>query len=160
MVLAWCLILIWECCLEHAIIFLCSHEASTESDHHVKKMHRHIDTDEVIDSASEVGKRKIKFLKDEDIEYRDGVLRRSSGRAEVKMAKEVIIQQEGRRLSEGFSATGSYTLELEQCYIPSGNMLQQRRMALREVIGREMSEESLRANNGMCKSELKHQNYW
>ena len=59
-------------------------------------MHRHIDTDEVIDSASGVGKRKVKFSKDEDIEYRDGVLRRSSGRAEVKMAKEVLIQQEGR----------------------------------------------------------------
>ena len=122
-------------------------------------MRRRIDTDEVIDSASGVGKRKIKFLKDEDIEYRDGILRRSSGRAEVKMTKEVLIQQEGRRLSEGFAATGSFTLELEQCYVPSGNMLQQRRMALREVMGREMSEGSLRANNGMCKSELIHQNY-
>ena len=136
---------------------MCSHEAST--DPRVKKMRRRIDTDEVIDSASGVGKRKVKFSKDEDIEYRDGVLRRSSGRAEVKMAKEVLIQQEGRRLSEGFAATGSFTLELEQCYVPSGNMLQQRRMALREVMGREISEGSLRANNGMCKSELKHQNY-
>ena len=122
-------------------------------------MHRHIDTDEVIDTASEIGKRKVKFSKDEDIEYRDGVLRRSSGRAEVKMAKEVVIQQEGKRLSEGFAATGSFTLELEQCYIPSGITLQQRRMALREVMGREISEESLRSNNGMRKSELKHQKY-
>ena len=120
-------------------------------------MHRHIDTDEVIDSASGVGKRKVKFSKDEDIEYRDGVLRRSSGRAVVKMAKEVLIQQEGRRLSEGFAATGSFTLELEQCYIPSGIMLKKRRMALREVMDREMSEGSLRANNGICK--LKHQHY-
>ena len=122
-------------------------------------MHRHIDTDEVIDSASGVGMRKVKFSKDEDIEYRDGVLRRSSGRAEVKMAKEMVIhdQQEGRRLSEGFAATGSFTLELERCYIPSGITLQQRRMALREVMGREMSEGSLRANNGICK--LKHQHY-
>ena len=112
-------------------------------------MRRRVDTDEIIDTASGVGKRKIKFSKDEDIEYRDGVLHRSSGRAEVKMMKEVVIQQEGRRLSEGFSATGSFTLELEQCYIPSGNILQQRRERLAEV---EMSEGSLRANDGMCKS--------
>ena len=115
-------------------------------------MRRHVDTDEIIDSASGVGKRKIKFSKDEDIEYRDGVLHRSSGRAEVKMMEEVVIQQEGRRLSEGFAATGSFTLELEQCYIPSGIMLQQRRMALRDALDTEMAEGSLRANNGMCKS--------
>ena len=44
-----------------------------------------VDTDEVIDSSPGVGKKKIKFSKDEDIEYRDGVLHRSSGRAEAKM---------------------------------------------------------------------------
>ena len=115
-------------------------------------MRRRIDTDEVIDSSSGVGRRKLKFSKDEDIEYRDGVLRRSSGRAEVKMTKEVVIQQEGRRLSEGFSATGSFTLELEQCYVPSGDMLNQRRQGLRESMNREMADGSLRANNGMCKS--------
>ena len=131
-------------------LFLSSHEPSTDPG--VKKMHRRIDTDEVIDSSSGVGRRKIKFSKDEDIEYRDGVLRRSSGRAEVKMMKEVVIQQRGRRLSEGFSATGSFTLELEQCYVPSGNMLEQRRQRLRESMNREMLEESLRANNGQCKS--------
>ena len=115
-------------------------------------MRRRVDTDEIIDSASGVGKRKIKFSKDEDIEYRDGVLHRSSGRAEVKMMEEVVIQQEGRRLSEGFSAIGSFTLELEQCYTPSANMLRQRRMALRDALDTERAEGSLRANNGMCKS--------
>ena len=132
------------------VITLYSHEASTDPG--VQKMRRLIDTDEVIDSASGVGKRKIKFSKDEDIEYRDGILRRSSGRAEVRMTKKVLIQQEDRRLSEGFSATGSFTLELEQCYAPSGNTLEERRQSLRENMDREMSEGSLRANNGMCKS--------
>ena len=115
-------------------------------------MCRLIDTDEVIDSASGVGKRKIKFSKDEDIKYRDGILHRSSRRAEVRMTKEVLIQQEDGRHSEGFSATGSFTLELEQCYALSGNTLEERRQSLRENMDREMSEGSLRANNGMRKS--------
>ena len=123
-------------------------------------MRRRVDTDEVIDTASGIGKRKVRFSKDEDIEYRDGVLQRSSGRAEVKMSKEVLTQQEDRSLSEGFAATGSFTLELEQCYVPSGSTLADRRQRLRESMGREMSEGSLRANNGNCKSLAirKHQN--
>ena len=125
------------------------HEVSTDPG--VKKMHRHIDTDEIIDSSSGVGKKKIRFSKDEDIEYRDGVLRHSSGRAEVKMMKEVVIQQEGRRLSEGFSATGSFSLELEQCYLPSRNILEQRREYIKDRMNKDLSEESLRANNGKCK---------
>jgi hypothetical protein len=115
-------------------------------------MHRSVYTDEVIDSASGVGTKKVKFSKEEDIEYRDGILHRSSGRAEVMTMEEVVTQQEDRRLSEGFSATGEFTLELEQCYTPSGDTLQQRRQSLREHMDDEMSEGSLLANNGMCKS--------
>ena len=130
-------------------IYVCRHEVSTDPG--VKKMRRHVDSDDVIDSAYGVGKRKIKFSKDEDIEYRDGILRRSSGKAEIKMTKEVLIQQEGRRLSEGFSATGSFTLELQQCFVPTMAKLKQSRKEIRDRMNREMVEGSLRANNGMCK---------
>ena len=118
-------------------------------------MHRFIESDDVIDYSTGAKKRDIELRKDEDIEYRDGVLYHSSGDASLKLKHKSNMEdvQEGNQttLSDAFSAHGSYTLNLQQCYVKSKkDKIRQRRSLMRQM-SEDTKEEGLKINFNMSK---------
>ena len=89
----------------------------------MKKMHRSVDGKDVIDYSTGAKKRDIQLRKEEDIEYRNGILRHSSGdtmfKVEGKRGIEDAQSGQEKEFSDAFSAHGSYSLDLQQCYTPS-----------------------------------------
>ena len=81
----------------------------------VKKMHRHIDGDDVIDYSTGAKKKNIKLLKDEDIEYRDGFLYHSAGSTVLRIKEGQDAKEVEKSVAEAFVAEGSFTLDLEHC---------------------------------------------
>ena len=84
-------------------------------------MHRVVESDDVIDYSTGAKKRDIQLTKDEDIEYRDGILYHSSGDTLIKIKNKKYVQEppdeHQNSFSDAFSAHGSFTLDLQQCYI-------------------------------------------
>ena len=108
-----------------------------------KKMHRHIDNDDVIDYSSGARKKNIKMFKDEDIEYRDSILQRSSGNTVIKIKEGKHQGEEHRLLSDAFSAIGSYTLDLQNCYVSTQN--RHKRSSI-DQMDENLMEENLKAH--------------
>ena len=132
----------------NVIIHTFRHEKGANN---VKKMHRHIESDDVIDYSSRARKKSIQLQKDEDIEYRNGFLYHSSGNAAIKI-KEGQVQDEGQNLiSEAFAAQGSYSLDLQQCYVPARHMQSRQRRSISDKMNEDLKEEDLKAHFNMCK---------
>ena len=122
----------------------------------VKKMHRSVDGKDVIDYSTGARKRDILLRKEEDIEYRNGVLQHSSGDTSFKVERKSAIEErqsnEEKEFSDAFSARGSYTLDLQQCYTPTKQDRARRKRSLDdEMIWNRMSEERLTANFNISK---------
>ena len=118
-------------------------------------MHRFIESDDVIDYSTGAKKTDIELRKDEDIEYRDGILYHSSGDASLKLKHKSNIEdvQEEKTLSDAFSAHGSYTLNLQQCYVQrKKDKIRQRRSLMRQM-SEDMKEEALKINFNMSKCQ-------
>ena len=122
----------------------------------VKKMHRSVDGKDVIDYSTGARKRDIQLSKEEDIEYRNGVLHHSSGDTMFKVKSKNTIEKaqngQEKKFSDAFSARGSYTLDLQQCYTPTKQDGARRKRSLDDVMNRNrMSEERLAANFNISK---------
>ena len=100
----------------------------------VKKMHRHIDGNDVIDYSTGAKKKNIKLLKDEDIEYRDGFLYHSSGSTVLHIKQGQNAKTAEKSVAEAFAAEGSYTLDLEHCYVPAKHVQSRHRRSVDEEI--------------------------
>ena len=114
-------------------------------------MHRSLDGKDVIDYSTGARKRDIQLSKEEDIEYRNGVLHHSSGDTMFKVKSKNTIEKaqngQEKKFSDVFSARGSYTLDLQQCYTPTKQDGARRKRSLDDVMNRNrMSEERLTAN--------------
>ena len=119
-------------------------------------MHRSVDGKDVIDYSTGAKKRDIQLWKEEDIEYRNGVLHHSSGdtmfKVEGKKDVEDAQSSQEKEFSDAFSAHGSYSLDLQQCYTPSKKDGARRKRSLDDIMNRNrMSEERLTANFNISK---------
>ena len=119
-------------------------------------MHRSIDSKDVIDYSTGAKKRDIQLRKEEDIEYRNGVLQRSSGDTSFKVQSKNGIEEphssQEKEFSDAFSAHGSYTLDLQRCYTPTKqDGARQKRSLDDKINGNRMSEERLTANFNISK---------
>lgn len=112
-------------------------------------MHRHIEGDDVIDYSSGAKKKSINLLKDEDIEYRDGFLYHSAGRTALKIKGQSQDAVENS-VSEAFAAEGSYSLELQQCFVPTKRTQNRRRRSVNEEMEKDLTEEDLKAYYDKC----------
>lgn len=121
-----------------------------------KRMHRHIESDDVIEYSSEARKKSVNLLKDEDIEYRNGVLHHSSGSTLVKLKGVQSQGEQERSISEAFSAQGSYSLDLQQCYIPDKHMQSRQRRSLSSKMNGDLKEEDLKAHFDTCNSSCSY----
>ena len=117
----------------------------------VKKMHRHIDGNDVIDYSSGAKKKNIKLLKDEDIEYRDGFLYHSSGSTVLHIKQRQNAKTAEKSVAEAFAAEGSYTLDLEHCYVPAKHVQSRHRRSVDEEIQKDSIEEDINAHYDKCK---------
>ena len=117
----------------------------------VKKMHRHIDGDDVIDYSSGAKKKNIKLMKDEDIEYRDGFLYHSSGSTVLRIKQGQNAGVVEKSVAEAFTAEGSYTLDLEHCYIPAKHVQSRRKRSVDEEMQKESAEEDIKTHYDECK---------
>ena len=88
-----------------------------------QKMHRSVTSDDVEEYPGENQAQDIHLTKDEDIEYRSGILYSSSGTTFVQVL--TLPQGKQQQLADGeeplsnpntFSANGSYTLDRMRCY--------------------------------------------
>lgn len=108
-------------------------------------MHRFVDSKDVIDYSTGARKRDIQLTKDEDIEYRDGILQHSSGDTSVKVKNSRDIEEQNdelnKQFSDVFSAHGSYSLDLERCQ--ARTTARQKRTSYDNIDQAEMTEESL-----------------
>ena len=133
----------------------CRYEETTDN---VKKMHRFIESDDVIDYSTGARKRDIQLTKDEDIEYRDGVLYHSSGDTSFKIKNKNSVEEpqdtQEMLFSGAFSARGSYTLDLQQCYVEQKQDKSRRRRSLYERMNENMREEGLKVNFNRSKQPL------
>ena len=119
-------------------------------------MHRSVDGKDVIHYSTGAKKCDIQLREEEDIEYRNGVLRHSSGDTMFKVEgkKDVEDAQSGqeKEFSHAFSAHGSYSLDLQQCYTPSKKDGARRKRSLDDVMNRNrMLEERLTADFNISK---------
>ena len=119
-------------------------------------MHRSVDGKDVIDYSTGARKRDIHLRKEEDIEYRNGILYHSSGDTMFKVEgkKDIEDAQSGqeKKFSDAFSAHGSYTLDLQQCYTPSKQDGARRKRSLDDVMNQNrVLEERLTANFNISK---------
>ena len=121
-------------------------------------MHRHIESDDVVAYSSEANKKKVQLLKDEDIEYRDGLLFHSSGKTDVKIKGKSHNNTE-HSISEAFEAEGSYTLDLQQCLVPAKHVLSRKRRSLSEKMDQDLSEEYLKVHYDKCKNDVSYAYY-
>ena len=136
-------------CLVHQL-FLDRYEQNSDR---VKKMHRSINGKDVIDYSTGARKRDIQLRKEEDIEYRDGVLQHSSGDTSFKIENinEPQHSQE-KEFSDVFSAHGSYTLDLQRCYAPTSKDGARRKRSLNDQMNQNrICEERLTANFNISK---------
>ena len=120
-------------------------------------MHRFIDSKDVIDYSTGARKRDIQLQKDEDIEYRDGILQHSSGDTSFKIQnKKGITEPESgqeKDFSDAFSAHGSYNLDLQRCYTQTKHDGARRKRSLHDQMNQnDMTEERLTANFNISKS--------
>ena len=121
----------------------------------MKKMHRSIDSNDVIDYSTGARKRDIQLRKEEDIEYRNGVLQHSFGDTSFKVQSKNGFkepQSSQKEFSDAFSARGSYTLDLQRCYTPTKQDGARRKRSIDNEMNRNrMSEERLTANFNISK---------
>lgn len=108
-------------------------------------MHRHIEGDDVTEYASGANKKHVQFLKEEDIEYRDGFLYHSSGFTEITIKGQTRDESQ-HSVSESFAAQGSYTLDLLQCYVPAKHTQSRKRRSMSEEMDRDLTEEDLKVH--------------
>ena len=119
-------------------------------------MHRSIDSKDVIDYSTGARKRDIQLRKEEDIEYRNGVLQHSSGDTSFKVQSKNGFEEpqssHKKEFSDAFSARGLYTLDLLRCYTPTKlDGARQKRSLDNEMNRNRMSEERLIANFNISK---------
>ena len=117
----------------------------------MKKMHRSIDSKDVIDYSTGARKRDVQIRKEEDIEYRNGVLQHSSGDTLFKVQSKTGIEEprssQEKEFSDAFSAHGSYTLDLQRCYTPTKkDGIRHKRSLYNQMNRTVMLEERLTAN--------------
>ena len=113
-------------------------------------MHRFIGSDDIIDYSTGARKRDIQLTKDEDIEYRDGILYHSSGDTSFKINNRHSIEEprdkQQKSFSDAFSAHGSYSLDLQQCYVQPRQVKTRQRRSLQDQMNDNMREEGLKIN--------------
>ena len=119
-------------------------------------MHRSIDGSDVIEYSTGARKRDIQLSREEDIEYRDGILQHSSGDTSFKIQSKTGIKEtdspQQKTFSDAFSAHGSYTLDLQQCYIQTKQEGARHKRSLNDRMNEKMmKEERLTANFNMSK---------
>jgi hypothetical protein len=119
-------------------------------------MHRSVDGNDVIDYSTGARKRDIQLRKEEDIEYRNGVLHHSSGDTRFKVKGKTSIEEtqsgQEKKFSDAFSAHGSYALDLQQCYTPTKQDGARRKRSLDDVMNQNrISEERLTAKFNISK---------
>ena len=116
----------------------------------MKKMHRFIDDTDVIEYSTGARKRDIELRKEEDIEYRDGILQRSSGDTLFKVdnKKGVALENgQNKKFSDAFSVHGSYKLDLQQCFSSTKLKAAKHKRNLDDQMNQnEIAEEKLTSN--------------
>ena len=117
----------------------------------VKKMHRHIDDNDVIDYSTGAKKKNIKLLKDEDIEYRDGFLYHSSGSTVLRIKQGQNAKAVEKSVAEAFIAEGSFILDLEHCYVPAKHVQSRRRRSVDEEMQKDSTEEDIKVHYNKSK---------
>ena len=76
--------------IKMCVSIVCSYEASAQDvENGVLKMHRHVTSDDVETYSSTMPRDEVKLDKEDDIEYRQGVLTRSSGTVSLKLMPKV-----------------------------------------------------------------------
>ena len=110
-------------------------------------------SDDVIDYSTGARKRDIQLMKEEEIEYRDGVLQHSSGDTSFKIQNRHQTETgQEKKLSDAFSAHGSYTLDLQRCYTSKKENKARRKRTLDDHMNQNMiAEERLMANFNISK---------
>ena len=114
-------------------------------------MHRHIDGDDVIEYSTGAKKKNIKLLKDEDIEYRDGFLYHSAGSTMLRIKEGQDPKTVEKSVSEAFVAEGSFTLDLEHCYVPAKHVQSRRRRSVNKEMQKDSKEEDIKTHYDKCK---------
>ena len=109
-------------------------------------MHRNIESEDVIEYSTGAKKKHFKLERNEDIEYRDGKLYHSSGDTDIKLKGKDEQNGDQMSLSKAFSAHGSFSLDLEQCYSPSHRARARQRRSLSIRMNQDMTEEGLKAH--------------
>ena len=122
----------------------------------VKKMHRSVTNKDVIDYSTGARKRDIQLRKEEDIEYRNGILQHSSGDTSFKIQNKNGIKEpqhtQEKEFSDVFSAHGSYTLDLQRCHtLTRKDGARRKRSLISQMNRNRISEERLTASFNISK---------
>ena len=113
-----------------------------------QKMHRHVETNDVIEFSANANKKDIKLTKDEDIEYRNGKLYHSAGTTDIKLkeGKSRLTEGKEKSISEALKVHGSYSLQLDHCSARTARSTIRHRRSIENKINENMMEENIIAN--------------
>ena len=111
-----------------------------------QKMHRHIENDDIIAYSSGAKKSTFHLIKDEDIDYRQGILQHSSGSIVVELNNVQNQSEKEMPISKALSSQGSYTMDLQQCYTPAKHRQNRQRRSMDRKMSASVKEEDLKAH--------------
>ena len=147
----------YACCI---IIHITFSYTPTDEDGFVK-MKREVRKSDISDYSSKASKDDIDTSKDEEIEYRDGKLQRSSGNTSFHLVNDSNSDREhdsdtnSLSLSQTFAASGSYNMKLGSCSAVNRNAYRTKKKKVLAAISGSLSEkESLNAK--IDKSKIRH----
>ena len=113
----------------------------------IAKIHRTVNSEDVIEYASHVPPREVQFHEEDDIEYREGKLVKSNGTVHLSLDRSAPLSHRdgGDQLfADVFTTRGSFNMELRMCRVIQRSS-RRRRATQQTIEGSQSLEESLLA---------------
>ena len=113
----------------------------------IAKIHRTVNSQDVIEYASHVPPQEVQFHEEDDIEYREGKLVKSNGTVHLSVDRSAPLSNRdgGDQLfADVFTTRGSFNMELRMCRVIQRSS-RRRRATQQKIEGSQSLEESLLA---------------
>ena len=101
---------------------MCTFYSFSDTPEGTRKIHRTVTSDDILEYSSGIPTRDVQLQEEDDIEYRDGRLVKSSGNMHLSVDKEIHNSDDESpgmaEFADVVTAHGSFLMELEECRSP------------------------------------------
>ena len=101
---------------------MCPFYSFSDSPEGTRIIHRTVTSDDILEYSSGIPTRDVQLQEEDDIEYRDGRLVKSSGKMHLSVDKEIHSSDDESpgmaEFADVVTAHGTFSMELEECRTP------------------------------------------